>query len=102
MTRDKSYKAEGCIIVNSLDEAFKAASSDPEVFIIGGGEIYNQSLHLADKLYLTRVHASFPGDTFFPEIDLTEWTTESVLKGKPANDDGLGYTFIDLIRQKKS
>jgi len=102
ITRDICYKAEGCVIVNSLAETFDKANSTSELFIIGGGEIYKQSLPLVDKIYLTRVHASFPGDTFFPELDLTEWVTESITKGKPANDDGLGYTFIDLVRVKKS
>ena len=100
ITRDLNYKAEGCLVVHSLNEALKV--DDSEVFIIGGGEIFNQSLPFVDKIYLTRVHASFSGDTFFPELDLTEWVSESVEKGKPANDDGLGYTFINLVRVKKS
>jgi dihydrofolate reductase len=100
ITRNKDFKADGCLMVGSLDEAIKVANSDSEVFIIGGGEIYNQSLPIADKIYLTRVHASFPGDTFFPELDLTEWVTESITKGKPVNDNELGYTFIDLVRVK--
>jgi dihydrofolate reductase len=100
ITRNKDFKADGCLMVGSLDEAIKVANSDSEVFIIGGGEIYNQSLPIADKIYLTRVHASFPGDTFFPELDLTEWVTESIAKGKPVNDNELGYTFIDLVRVK--
>jgi dihydrofolate reductase len=100
ITRDLNFKAEGCRVVHSLEEALKV--EDSEVFIIGGAEIYNQALPLADKIYLTRIHASFPGDTFFPELDLNEWASESVEKGKPANDDGFGYTYINLVRVKKS
>jgi len=102
ITRDKNYKASGCVIVNSLDDAFNVAKMDNEVFIIGGGEIYRQTLPLTNRIYLTKVHASFHGDTFFPELNLTDWITESSTKGKPANDDGLAYTFIDLVRGKKS
>ncbi|NVO08726.1 MAG: dihydrofolate reductase [Bacteroidales bacterium] len=102
ITRDKNYQADGCIVVNSLEDALNIASQDSEVFIIGGGDIYRQTLSLADRIYFTRIHASFSGDTFFPELDLKEWTTESVTKGKPINDDGLGYTFINLVREKKN
>ena len=50
-----------------------AAVLDPAVFVIGGGEIYKQSLEIADKIYMTRVHTTLDGDTFFPEIDETKW-----------------------------
>lgn len=98
ISRQENLKIEGCIVVNSLDEAFEVAKNDSEAFIIGGGEIYKQALPIVDKIYLTRVHAGFAGDTFFPELNLSEWSTESIIKGKPANDDGLGYTFINLVR----
>ena len=98
ISRQENLKIEGCIVVKSLEESFEFAKNDSEVFIIGGGEIYKQALPIVDKIYLTRVHAGFAGDTFFPELNLSEWSTESITKGKPANDDGLGYTFINLIR----
>jgi dihydrofolate reductase len=72
ITRDKNYKAEGCILVHSLDEALAAAKEQEEVFVIGGAEIYKQAMDKADKLYITRVHHKFDGDTFFPEIG-KEW-----------------------------
>lgn len=74
ITRQKDYSAEGCIVVNSLEEAIKACPQDEEVFVIGGGEIYNQSIDIADKVELTRVHGVSPeADAFFPEIDLSKW-----------------------------
>lgn len=100
ISRQENLKIEGCVVVNSLDEAFEVAKNDSEAFIIGGGEIYKQALPIVDKIYLTRVHAGFAGDTFFPELNLSEWSTECITKGKPANDDGLGYTFINLVRHK--
>jgi dihydrofolate reductase len=102
ISRQENFKVEGCLVANSLENALELAKQDSEVFIIGGGEIYNQALPITDKIYLTRVHAGFPGDTFFPELNLSEWNTESITKGKPANDDGFGYTFINLVRSKKS
>jgi dihydrofolate reductase len=73
VTRKKDYAPEGCIIVNSLDEAIAVCPAASENFIIGGGEIYKQSIAIADKLDITKVHFSFDADTFFPEIDLSYW-----------------------------
>jgi dihydrofolate reductase len=72
ITRDKNYKAEGCMLVHSLDEALAAVKNDEEVFVIGGAEIYKQAMEKATKMYITRVHHAFQGDTFFPEIG-KEW-----------------------------
>jgi dihydrofolate reductase len=102
ISRQENYRVDGCLVANSFEEALELAKLDSEVFIIGGGEIYKQALPITDKIYLTRVHAGFAGDTFFPELNLSEWTSESITKGKPANDDGLGYTFINLVRDRKS
>jgi len=74
ITRQTDYKYEGCIVVNSLDEALAACPQDEEVFIIGGGEIYKQAIDKADKIELTQVYGTSPdADAFFPEIDKTEW-----------------------------
>ena len=73
ITRQNDYLVEGCMVVNSLNEAIKKSPKNEEVFIIGGGEIYNQSIEIADKIELTRVHESFEADAFFPEIDLNVW-----------------------------
>lgn len=100
VSRQEGYSVEGCSVAKSLEEAIEMAKQDSEVFIIGGGEIYQQALSIADRIYLTRVHASYPGDVFFPEIDFKEWDTESVTKGMPANTDGPGYTFVNLVRNK--
>lgn len=72
ITRQADYTAEGCVVVNSLESALELAkqSKDDEPFIIGGGQIYKLALeaNLVDKIYLTRVHQSFDGDTFFPAL----------------------------------
>lgn len=74
ITRQQDYKAEGCITVNSLDEAIAACPQDEEVFVIGGGEIYVQAIDKADKIELTRVHGISPeADAFFPDIDSAKW-----------------------------
>lgn len=73
ISRQANYQPEGCIVVNSLEQAIEACPKTEEVFIIGGGEIYRQSIEVADKLDLTKVHATFEADTYFPEVDLSEW-----------------------------
>ena len=77
ITRQKDYQPEGCLIVDSFAKAISVCPKDEELFIIGGGEIYNQSIEMADKLDITRVHHTFDADTFFPEIDLTKWKLTS-------------------------
>ena len=73
ITRQKDYNPEGCIVVDSIEKAIEITPKNEEVFIIGGGEIYNLALPFADKLDLTRVHENFEADAFFPEFDLKNW-----------------------------
>ena len=98
VSRNKSLQIEGCTVVSSLQDAIALCVEDSEVFVIGGGELYRQALPLASKLYLTKVHKSFEGDTFFPEIDMNEWREVYSEKAKPTDTDGLEFTFINLER----
>lgn len=88
----QDYKApEGCIVVDSVEKAIAVCPKNEETFIIGGGEIYKQSIGIADKLDITKVHHLFEADTFFPEIDLNEWDlTYSELHHK---DEKHAYSF---------
>ena len=99
ITRNKNYKQEGCIIVNSLEEAYLTCKDQKEVFIIGGGEIYNEAYKSANKLYLTKVHENFEGDTFFPEIQYNDWTIELEEKYEPTEKCKHAYSFINLIKK---
>lgn len=85
ITRDPQFKVPGAVTVNSLNAALAAVSDDPEPFIIGGAEIFEQALPLANKLYLTRVLADIEGDCYFPEIEWSEWRNLS--KQPVAADD---------------
>jgi dihydrofolate reductase len=93
ITRQEDYTHENCIIVNSLEAALAACPQNEEVYIIGGGEIYKQSIAIADKIELTRVLGISPeADAYFPDIDTDEWTlTESVFHGK---DEKHSYEFV--------
>lgn len=73
ITRNKNYQKEGIIVVSSIEEALEKAKEDSQPFIIGGGEIYKQSLPFAKKMELTRVHGTFEADTFFPDVDKDDW-----------------------------
>lgn len=73
ITRQKEYHPEGCIVVDSMEKAIEVCPKDEDIFIIGGGEIYNLGMDFADSIELTRVHENFEADTFFPEIDKNKW-----------------------------
>lgn len=74
ITSDKEDNYLGCVVVRSVDEALARCKNEDTVFIIGGGQLYRSTLHLAETLYLTRIHHQFEDvDTFFPEIDDIEW-----------------------------
>lgn len=73
ITRQKGYTQEGCIVVDSMENAIAACPKEEDIFIIGGGEIYNLGMPFADIIELTRVHDSFEADAFFPEINRNEW-----------------------------
>lgn len=86
VSRNPNYQAEGCLVVASLEEALKLArdQGESEAFVIGGGEIFEQALPIADRIYLTRVHATVNATVFFPALDPEDWeiiTTEAVASG---------------------
>lgn len=70
------YKQEGIIWKNNLESALDFVKDSNEIMLIGGGELFKQYLPLADKLYLTEIQAQIEGDTFFPDINWSEWKIE--------------------------
>ena len=95
ITRNLEYQVEGCEIVSSLEEALLLTGSN--CFIIGGGEIYKQSLELADKIYLTLVHQEFEGDTQFPELN-KEWAKMERKDFSADEKNEYNYSFIEYER----
>ena len=77
-----------------LCDAISISSEDSQPFIIGGGEIYKMAMSIADRIELTRVHADFEGDTFFPEIQLSEWKEVKIDKRKKDENHNYDFTFI--------
>jgi dihydrofolate reductase len=99
ITRQKDYQPEACLIVDSLAKAISVCPTDKELFIIGGGEIYNQSIEMADKLDITRVHHTFDADTFFPEIDLTKWELTSEEYHPKDEKHRFDFTFETYLKK---
>lgn len=99
ITRNKDYKAEGAVVVHSLERAIEIAKGDSQPFIIGGGEIYKLALPYSDKIELTRVHSDFKADTFFPEIDEKEW--KLVNEEFHPTDENHKYAFTYLTYERR-
>ena len=97
ITHNQSFVAPEGTVVTSIEDAIKAAKSMPgskEVFIIGGGQIYQQAIEIADKLYITKVDKALEADTFFPDYsDFKKKTFE-----KKGESNGLRYSFLELER----
>ena len=95
ITRDVKYDVEGCEVVNSLEEALMICNNN--CFIIGGGEIYKQSMSIADQIYLTLVHEDFEGDTEFPDIG-SEWKMVTSQDFEPDEKNKHKYSFIEYMK----
>ena len=104
VTRQAFYKAKGCMVVNSLEEGIEFArhNGEEELFIIGGAQIYEQSLPLWDKLYQTVIDLEVDGgDAFFPAIG-TGWEELSSVKGITDDKNEFEHYFKVLHRAKKN
>ena len=126
VTRQKSFQADGCIVVNSVEEALKKAKAPPppeggntggalsgfppsgglrgasEVFIIGGADIYRQTIGIADKVYYTKIHHTFEGDAFFPKIDSRKWKMTSEKVVNPDEKNKFSFSFCVYEKVKNS
>lgn len=95
ITRNPFFVATGCLVVHSLEEALKVAeqNGEEEAFIIGGGMIYEQSIDLWERLYLTEVDLEVEGDVFFPEISFENWEETSCEVHEKDEKNEYNYTF---------
>lgn len=96
ITRNKNYKAEGCVVVSDLHQALETSIGDNEVFIFGGGEIFREAMPLVDKIYMTRIHLVIDGDTHFPEINPASWKETSRQDFETDEKNNYRYSFIEL------
>jgi len=96
ITRNSEYKATGCIVVDSIEKAIEVAKEDEQIFIIGGAQIYKQTIasNLVDQLDITKVHHAFDADVYFPEIDTTIWKEISSEDFDADEKNKYDYSFI--------
>ena len=96
ISRSQNLNFKNVEIVASIGEAIKICDADKENFIIGGGEIYKQFLPFVDKIYLTKIHAVFDGDTFFPELNCDDWNVE--IEAENTEHESI-FSYINLTKK---
>ncbi len=101
LSTDSGYQAPGCQVRHSLAAALAAAGDDPEIFIIGGANLYAQALPLAERMYLTLIEAEFDGDAWFPEYDEREWREIAREEHAPDADNPYRFSFLTLQRARQ-
>jgi len=99
LSRQSDLDAGGALVAPSLEEALRLAAGDDEAFIIGGEEVYRLALPVADRLYVTAVHAHLDGDRWFPELSENEWRLGRETRHPADEKNGYDYSFRLLERQ---
>lgn len=98
LTRDRSYSVPGCEVVHSLDEAIAASGGAGEIFVIGGAELYRESLPRAHRLEFTEIHAEFEGDAIFPLFAQDQWRV--VARESHGAEPGAPFSY-DFVRYER-
>jgi len=102
ITRDSKFQAPGCIIRHSIESALTTAAlqHSEEIFIIGGALIFQETLPLIQRLYLTLIHESIEGDAYFPELNSAEWQKIEQIDHHPDKENNYSYSFKILDRKR--
>jgi len=100
ITRQQDFIADGAELAHSVDEALQMCASEPEVSIIGGGQIYADAMARTDRIYLTRIHLEVEGDTLLPELKDSEWQEVERRSFAKGERDDAAFTLIVLDRVK--
>ena len=104
VTRNKKFQAPDVDVVLNLKDALSKArvilekEGGEELFVIGGAEIYAQAMRMADRIYLTRVHAEFPGDVFFPPLEEDSWKEVASEKQLAESENSPSFSFMIFER----
>ena len=101
ISRDPSYRAEGCRNFRSLEEALEHCTDVDEVMVVGGAEVYRQALDRASRIYLTEVHASVDGDVYFPVLDRGQWSEMERRDFTADENNEYDYSFVILDRKRE-
>ena len=102
ISRRSDFRPHGVTVVPTLEEALALGATEDEVFVIGGGEIYRLALPRADRIYLTIVHATVEGDTWFPEFESSAWVIdeEERVEADEKNEYAMTFRRYSRIRQR--
>ena len=100
LTDNHTDHFEGGVAAFSIDDALQKCGNDNEVFVIGGGSVYNQFMKIADRLYITHVHKVFDADTFFPPIDPAIWEPIESEECNQLSGADFGYTYVTYRRSQ--
>lgn len=97
ITRNSEYKAEGAEVAGSIEEALKISAADDERFIIGGAQLYDATIQMAEKIHLTRIHAEFPNaDTRLKNFKPEEWKQTGSERHEADEKNAFPYSFVTL------
>lgn len=100
ITRQEKYTVpDNCFVSKNLTHAIEICPKNEDIYIIGGGEIYAQSMDIADKLEITKVHQSFEADTFFPEIDNTKWKLVEEVFHPEDEKHKFSFSFLTYLKK---
>lgn len=101
ISSQQTYHAPGCVVASNLDMIFALPQikNAPEIMVIGGASLFAQFLPLATRLYLTQIHADFPGDSYFPDFDLKDWQEISRDEHTADEKNPYPYTYLCLARR---
>lgn len=99
ITRNADFFAPGCEIADSIESATSLVDENDEVMLIGGASLYQQTIERATQLYITRIHHSFEGDTWFPEFDMSDWKEEYREDFEADHSNRYAYSFIKYVRE---
>ncbi len=103
ITRDESYNEEGAVVFHSIKDGIDFARKEgkDKLYIVGGGQIYAQTMDIISKLYLTVVDHDFDGDAFFPEFDSNDWDIAKTWKVNKDEKNKYDMQFFQYQRQQK-
>jgi dihydrofolate reductase len=99
VTRNNDMQVEGCLVAHSLKEAISLSAGDPEIFVVGGAELYQQAVSLVDTLYITEIQQDVEGDAHFPVFDKSAWQDTSREVHSQETPQPLEYHFVTYRRK---
>lgn len=104
LTRGHADFPEGIEVIHDINfiQSWEKENPDKELFVIGGGHLFEQVLPYADRMYITEINEEFPGDTYFPSIQSDDWILTSKIQGQKDEKNPYDYSFLQYDRKRSS